>query len=114
MIASELGLKDKQGVPLNGSSYAVYSRQPLGDFVHQMCLKHLIYKPTREIKPGDIISVKVLTAPCHVAIVGADSAGRLTIIHAYSGGSEKVVEHLLDEKWRRRIAGCFSFPGIEE
>lgn len=114
MIAEELGLKDKLGEPLNGASYAVYSPQPLGDYVYQICLKHLVYKPTREMQPGDILSVKVLTAPCHVAMVGKDRAGRLTIIHAYSGGAAKVVEHLLDEKWRARIAGCFAYPGIEE
>jgi hypothetical protein len=114
MVAGELGLKDKLGAALTGASYSTYPAQPMGDYVHQMCLKHLIYKPIRGMLPGDILSINVLTAPCHVAMVGADSAGQLTLIHAYNGGPQKVVEHLLDMKWRRRIAGCFSFPGVED
>lgn len=114
MIAEALGLHDKNGVRLNGACYSTYSDQPLRTYVHDMCLKHLVVKPVREMKPGDILTLNVSTFPCHVAIVGEHPKHGLTLIHAYSGGPGKVVEHLIDIKWRRRIAGCFKFPEVEK
>lgn len=114
MVAEGLGLQDRHGQPLNGACYSTYSDQPVGTYVHDMCLKHLVAKPVREMKPGDILTLNVSTAPCHVAIVSEDHKKRLSIIHAYSGGPAKVVEHLIDIKWRRRIAGCFSFPEVQQ
>lgn len=111
-VAGELGLKDKDGLPMHGNLYASYSAQPEGNYVHRMCQKHLVQKPVREMKPGDVISMNVVSAPCHVGILGED-AGGLTIIHAFSGMTNKVVEQPMDVKWRRRIAGCFAFPEVE-
>jgi hypothetical protein len=112
-VAGDLGLKDKDGLAMNGKLYASYSPQPDGNHVHRMCQKHLVQKPVREMKPGDVISMKVESAPCHVGIVGEDANG-LTIIHAYSGMMNKTIEHSIDAKWRRRIAGCFAFPEVED
>lgn len=112
MIAEELGLVDKSGKPLNGGSFSTYSDQPTGTYVHDVCLEHLVYKPVREMEPGDIVTVNVVTAPCHVAVVGSDSKGRATLIHAYNGGPKLVIEHPIDAKWQRRIVGCFKFPEV--
>jgi hypothetical protein len=38
-------------------------------------------------------------------------AGPLTMIHAFEGGP--AAEVALSSWWRRRIAGAFSFPGVE-
>jgi NlpC/P60 family putative phage cell wall peptidase len=114
-VAQELGADDKDGQPMTGKMYASYSPQPEGNYVHRMCQKHLVQKPVRQMKPGDVISMNVISAPCHVGILG--DANGLTIIHAYSGASNKVVEQPMDVKWRRRIAGlagCFAFPGVED
>lgn len=114
MIAGDLKLVDKSGIPLNGDCFHTYSAQPVGNYVHDMCMEHLVYKPVREMLPGDFLSMKVVTAACHVALVTEDDKGRVCILHAYSGGPGKVVEHLLDEKWRRRIVGCFKFPEVRD
>lgn len=112
MVAGDLGLLDKSGMPLNGDCFRSYSSQPADNYVHDMCMEHLVYKPVREMLPGDIVSMKVVTAACHTAMVTEDANGRVCILHAYSGGPGKVVEHLLDEKWRRRIVGCFKYPEV--
>lgn len=114
MVAEALGLRDKSGMPLNGSTYTTYSDQPVGSFVNDACMAHLVYKPVREMEPGDVLTMSIPDSPCHVGIVGEDSKRRITIIHAYAGGAAKVVEHLLDEKWRRRICACYSFPEVED
>ena len=118
MVGDELGLVDRLGVPLKALDNVNYSSQPLDGFVHEECKRRLVEKPVDLMEDGDVITLRVpfrdenikLTVPCHAAIV-TTVQGRPGMIHAYSG-SGKVVEHLIDEKWRRRIEGCFSFPGV--
>ena|SRR5208282_1894848 len=114
MVAGELALVDKSGMPLNGGTYSTYSDQPVGNYVYEMCMKHLVYKPVREMLPGDVLCISVVSAPCHVAIASDDAQGLACIIHAYSGGARKVVEHPLDKKWQRRVTGCFKFPEVRD
>ena len=115
MVAGALGLKDKDGVPLNGDLYTDYSSQPLADYVHQLCMKHLNHCPVRLAQPGDVVSVAVATAPCHVGILGRDSSGTLTLIHAFNGlKNDCVIEHPIDEKWLRRLRAAFTFPEVVE
>lgn len=111
MVGEALGLKDKNGEAIHGRMYIDYPAQPLGRFVHDLCAKHLIDKPVRLLQPGDVVSVMVPSAPCHLAIIGQGRMG-LTLIHAYSP-TKAVVEQPLDIKWQRRIAGCFYYPGVE-
>jgi NlpC/P60 family putative phage cell wall peptidase len=112
MVAGELGLTDTSGEVLQPERYKVYSASPLGNYVHEMVSKLLERKPLRDMKPGDLLTMRVVSAACHVAIV-SDYEGGLGIIHAYNGGPQRVVEHALDEVWRNRIVGCFQFPGVE-
>lgn len=114
MIAEALELSDRHGVKLTGQSYANYDPQPVGTYVQDVCHQHLVVKSARDMKPGDVLTLKVETAPCHVAIVGQRPDGVLTLIHAYSGGLAKVVEHPIDYRWRRRISCCFSFSDVED
>ncbi len=114
MVAGDLKLLDKSGMPLNGDCFLNYTPQPVDNYVHDMCMEHLVYKPVREMLPGDIVSVRVVTATCHTAMITEDANGRVGILHAYSGGPKVVTEHLLDEKWRRRIVGCFKFPEVKD
>jgi NlpC/P60 family putative phage cell wall peptidase len=112
-VAGELGLRSTAGDTINGDLHRHYSPQPQGDFVHQMCAKYLVRKGVSQMQPGDVLTLRIETAACHVAIVG-DSPEGLTLIHAYSGGAEKVVEHRIDDRWHKRIVGCFSFPEVVE
>lgn len=61
------------------------------------------------IRPGDILLIKTLNGPRHVAVAsridyGTESA--LGMIHAYNI-TGKVVEHILDDRWLRRIVGVW-------
>lgn len=112
MVAGDLGLNDKDGQPLNGGCYTTYSAQPVGNYVYQLCQKHLVYKPVRAMLPGDVLVFNVETAPCHVGIL-SEKDGVAYVIHAYNGVG-KCVEHVLDYRWRKRLVGCFQFPEVED
>jgi uncharacterized protein YijF (DUF1287 family) len=113
MVAGELGICDVDGNEFTGSRYNVYSNQPLGNYVHDMTQTVLPSKSPRLMQPGDIVSIRFGTSVSHLAIVTEYEDG-LGLIHAYSSGAAKVVEHRLDEVWRSRIVGCFEFPGVED
>ena len=113
-VGDELHLLDKNGLIIQANLYHEYATQPIGRYVYDVCDKHLIWKPLRLLAPGDVVALMVPTVPCHVGIIGNWPEG-LTLIHAYNSGKEpKVIEHLLDKKWHRRIAGCFKYPEVEE
>ncbi len=114
MVAGELGLKDVNGTPLNGELYNDYSDQPVGNYVHDMCMRHLVYVPVRSVKPGNVVTIAAGSAPCHVGFIGEDTHGALTLIHAYNGGKMKVIEQPLDIRWYRRLRGGFTFPEVKE
>ena len=110
-MAEDLGLLDKSGLPLRRDLYIDYSDQPVGNFVHKACQKHLTTKAVTAMREGDVVTMALPSAPCHVGIIGSSKDG-LTLIHAYAGGGEKCVEHLISPAWKRRIVGCFSL-GVE-
>ena len=112
-VAEDLGLVDKHGVPFTRTMYNDYSSQPAGNFVHLTCHQHMIAKGLPAMRQGDVVTMAVPSAPCHVGIVGLDSTGMFTLIHAYAGGGAKCIEHEITLQWKRRIAGCFSLPGVE-
>ena len=105
-VMAELGVTDLL------ADYRNYPSQPTGRVVHEECQRRLIEKTMAEMLPGDLLTLRVPTVPCHTAII-TDLNGGLGIIHAYNGGPRRVVEHILDAKWRRRIEGVFEFPGIQ-
>lgn len=107
MVMAELGLIDLR------EEYANYSSQPVGTLVLDECRRRLIEKPLAEMSPGDVVCLRAPTVPCHVGIVTYLNGG-LGLIHAYAGGARCVVEHILDGKWRRRIAAVFNVPGVTD
>lgn len=110
-VAEDLGILDRDGVPILRTDHTDYGPEPASLLVHQMCIKRLIQKsPTAELMAGDVLTLRVPTVPCHVAIVTMRDVPY--IVHAYSAGPERCVEHILNESWQRRIIGKFSFPGV--
>jgi hypothetical protein len=135
-VGTDLNISDKDGNPFHPLLYKDYPNQPFGDEVQEECKKRLIIKsigtPTSfsQIIPGDIVTMRIppetafrklfvkdekLTPITHVAII-TDLNGALGVIHSYNSDSvrRKVVEHLIDLRWMRRIAGVFSFPGVTD
>lgn len=89
-----------------------YNNQPDGRTVVELMTKHpaLKRKSLKYIKPGDILCFRD-EWPCHMAYVG-DGQGYLTLIHAYAP-MRKVVEHILDEHWKKRVVLTFEIAGID-
>lgn len=110
-VAEELGIVDKNGVPLKSRDNLNYSAQPQDQLVHQECQNRLIQKPIEQMADGDVVTLRVPSIPCHVAIVTLVD-GVWHMIHAYTG-NRKCAEHVMDDKWKKRIEGVFSFPGVE-
>lgn len=88
-----------------------YRRQEDGRVLLEMLEKHLTRLPEdAEPLPGRILAFRYRNAPQHAAVVTeADGEGRFSIIHALERG---VVEHALDERWKRRLCGIFEIPGM--
>lgn len=112
MIAEELGLVDTKGRQINGLLYHSYTGQPVDTLVLDCCIEHLMRKSVTQLRPGDVVCMRVETVPCHVGIYD-EVNGQPWLIHAYSGGESKVVEHGIDYRWRRRITAAFEFPGLD-
>src|ERR1044071_9022478 len=68
-VAEDCGMHDIFDRPLLRSDYGNYSAQPMGDFVHQEVARRLIPKPIEQMQPGDILTLRVPTEPCHVAFI---------------------------------------------
>lgn len=89
------------------SDYTEYGREPHKNTLEREAVLRVDWLGDIEPQPADILLMRFLREPQHVAIF----TGR-NIIHAYSGIG-KVVEHILDDKWRKRVVGVYGFRGVE-
>ena len=102
-VAHELGLTD--------FDTADYARTPHGGRLRQVCDEQLRPIPEREIAAGDVLLLKFIAEPHHLAFGGDYVHGGLSLIHAYARG-RGVVEHRLDATWRARIVAAYRLPGV--
>lgn len=72
--------------------------------------RHLIECDAQRLAPGDVVVFRLRagTVAKHAAIVASET----TMIHAMEGGPASEVA--LTAWWRRRIAGAFRFPPVED
>jgi hypothetical protein len=112
-VAADLGLKDKRGNAFDRFRDSDYPAQPMSDLVLRMCREYLIERAgVREINDGDVLCILSPIA-IHAAIASTLPGPFRGMIHLYDAGKgSRVVEHILNDKWRRRIAGVFYFPGV--
>lgn len=87
-------------VPFDRTDYAW---EP-DDALHRTLEAHFERVPSRV--PGDILLIHMGGMPRHMALW----TGR-SIIHAYTP-LDAVVEHRIDDKWARRIAGVYRHPEV--
>jgi hypothetical protein len=114
--AEDLGLRDALGIRFLRTDYHDYHFQPQGDLMLREARRRLFERPggaTAERQLGDVLVMRLPDDPTHVAFV-TRLLGQEAMVHAYAGGSERVVEHILDRAWRNRIVAVFHFPGVEE
>lgn len=91
-----------------------YGRLPVPAEMRARLDEHLDRVPTAAMRVGDIAWIRFDLEPQHLAIIGDHPGGGLTLIHAYNcAGLNRVVEHGIDETWRRRIVAAWRFRGVE-
>lgn len=81
-----------------------YGREP-HDGLLETHLRMAFGNPVSGMRPGDVAAIRWAGPVRHVGIVG-EIDGALSLIHT-SSGVGRVVEHRLDAKWRKRIAGVY-------
>ncbi len=102
-VSRECGLIDVANESAN------YKRKPDGVTLRQKLEKYMQVIPLDVIQPGDVLLFSTSGLPDHVGLVGDyPAAGELSVIHAYVP-ARKVIEHRLDETWRRKVVAAFRF-----
>lgn len=84
-----------------------YSRLPNNAMLEYWLDRQPFLEKAAVPQAGDILLMRFTGEPQHIAVFTGEN-----IIHAYQG-SGKVVEHVLDAKWRNRIVSAYRFRGIE-
>lgn len=102
-VARDLGLADVR--------VADYAEHPDGVALMAACARYMRKITLRSFAAGDVLVLKFGVSPQHFGIVGDYFAGGFSLIHAYRG-AERVVEHRLDDVWRRRIVAAYMLPGV--
>ena len=101
MVARELGL----------TSFDVigYARRPDGESLRAAIVEAGCVES--DVQLGALLLMRFKREPQHVALVADHPAGGFSIVHALST-SRAVVEHRLDDAWRRRIVSAWELPGV--
>jgi cell wall-associated NlpC family hydrolase len=108
-IAEEAGLEidGKQVAALDRSDYGTY---PDADFLRERLETFLTPVPVSDMQVGDILLLAIDGRAQHLALVTDYPAeGEYGMIHAYAP-ARKVIEHRLDEHWKKAIAGVYRVP----
>jgi hypothetical protein len=120
-VGEDLELFDKTGAPILRSDHMDIGPQPHQDFINHAIAARLIGRMSGEPpRPGDVVTLRAPNSISHCGIISSfPEGGRpLGLIFPYpvrlshsTGG--KIVEVGLDERWSGRIAGVFSYPGVQ-
>lgn len=89
-----------------------YGRHPDGT-IERMCAAHLEPVARDDMKPGDVVVVRVATQPQHLGIVGDYQHGGLSIIHASGRASTGVIETRLMFARGFTFVSAHKFRGVE-
>lgn len=108
-VARELELTDQKGMALADYDEANYSPTPDGRSLKAAVCRHLAEIPVGEAVPGDLFLFRFHHDPQHIGIVSHLPDGELGIIHCHAS-SGKVIEHRLNDTWRRLIVAAYRFP----
>ena len=112
-IARERNIMARDGLPLAFHDTLSYSRQPEGAQL-KATLETLLdpMSPEENFSEGEILLFHFENNPQHLGLLASQSFGGLfypSVIHAYAP-ARKVVEHLLNPEWQRRIVGRYRLP----
>ena len=85
---------------------AAYSRMPNNSMLEYWADRQPFLKRVDTPQAGDILLMRFTGEPQHVAIFTGEN-----LIHAYESIG-RVVEHRLDDKWRKRIVRVYRFKDM--
>ena len=102
-VASALGFAS--AAAFLASPYGSYSSHPNVAALDAACAAFLVRTHTRQ--PGDILLMQFIGEPQHFGILTAMDY----VIHAYAP-ARAVVEHRIDQRWRRRIVRAYCYREI--
>jgi len=109
-VAKELGIEIKD--------YEGYGKMPHGGTMKKLLDSQFQSVPIEEVQIGDILLMKIVRDPQHLALV--TDYGMLHCYTQLGRGKQKkatnagrVVEHRLDEFWKKRILKIYRFPGVK-
>lgn len=88
-----------------------YSDSPNSTRLLELLASQGIRVPKERMQPGDVLLMRIRRDPQHLAIL-VNGPNGYNMVHSYSTIG-RVVEHSLDDKWRKRIVAVFRFPGVE-
>jgi cell wall-associated NlpC family hydrolase len=85
-----------------------YGRTPLNGLLQaRLDAQQFLTRVSKtEIQSGDILLMKFLGEPQHIAVMGHDE-----VIHAYEAVG-KCVRHPMDKKWWNRVVHGYRFNGV--
>lgn len=92
------------------ADFLAYSRLPSSAVFLETIGKSCDRIRLSESLPGDLLVFEFDANPQHLAIL--TEASPMYIIHAYTP-ARKVVEHILDEQWKKKIRAVFRIRGVE-
>lgn len=108
-VASELGLRARDGSFLAEHDMRAYSKSPDGALLQSRLAVLLLSIEEAHMRPGDVALFALDGRPQHLAILSDYGVGELGMIHAYAP-ARCVVEHRLDEAWRKRLVCLYRCP----
>ena len=100
-VAKDLGLSDYD---LDG-----YPRVPDGVTLQAILRAELVSVAIDQARVGDVLLFGFYRHAQHLGII--TRVDPMYIIHAHEPNNG-VVEHRIDDRWRRRVRGAFRFPGV--
>lgn len=117
-IARELNLEsgvlnmDGKDIPLYKFDDLEYSRNSDPQKLLNGFSKACIEIDLKKVKAGDVLLFKFEGMPKHLAIITEVNGNQITIIHAFLK-TGRVVEHLIDDEWKSRIAKVYILRKIK-
>lgn len=90
-----------------------YPRHPDGRTIIREFDKYMAQIPSDDLQPGDVAVfwMRRDKLPMHAGIV-SDLHGGLGLIHTWAT-TKFVVEHQIDDRWRRHMHCGYLYPGVE-
>jgi cell wall-associated NlpC family hydrolase len=96
---------------LSDFDFIDYDRRPFANTMATVMSANCAELTGHRLEPGMVALMRFDREPQHLGFIGDYKFGGLSMIHAYAW-SRKVVEHRLDDVWRRRIVALFELPGV--